>query len=134
MKKLVTSLVCGTVLSMSLLGSGYASSAADMTGLGNNQGRAGTTTNGGLGTMGTDTRANPVGNTMNGMTGTRNNNTVSPLTNNNNRAGNGTGAGTGNFRATATNANRNAGFDWGWLGLAGLLGLAGMRSGTRERR
>lgn len=131
MKKLIKSLVCCSVLSMSLVGVGFASTATDTTGLGNN--RQGN----GMGTMGTDTRMTNQ-DTMNG-TGTMNrtngmttrgrngdNNTVSPLANNNNR--------NGNYRATAANDNDNDGFDWGWLGLAGLLGLAGMRSRTGERR
>jgi MYXO-CTERM domain-containing protein len=34
------------------------------------------------------------------------------------------------YRTTATTTGRN--FSWGWLGLLGLFGLAGMRSRNRE--
>ncbi|WP_410514559.1 WGxxGxxG family protein [Paenibacillus sp. BR2-3] len=123
MNKLITSLVCGTVLSMSLVGASYASTASGTTDLdGTTPGRNGTTTNGGLGTMGTGNRmTNPIRNMDR-----NNNNTVSPLSNNNRN---------GNYRATATtNADRDNDVDWGWLGLLGLLGLAGMRSRTKEHR
>ncbi len=57
------------------------------------------------------------------------NNRVSPLNNTTQ---------TGRYRATATtNATDNDNdTNWGWLGLVGLLGLAGMRSrsGERDRR
>jgi|GEM_PF-2413713 hypothetical protein len=48
-----------------------------------------------------------------------------------NYVGNGNNVRTNNYRATA--ANNDRGFDWGWLGLLGLFGLAGMRSRSRER-
>ncbi|REK74515.1 WGxxGxxG family protein [Paenibacillus paeoniae] len=39
-----------------------------------------------------------------------------------------------NYRATAnTTTTANRGFSWGWLGLLGLFGLAGMRSRDRDR-
>lgn len=38
---------------------------------------------------------------------------------------------TNNYRAAATTTN-NRGFSWGWLGLIGLFGLAGMRSRSRD--
>lgn len=48
-----------------------------------------------------------------------------------NYIGNGNNVRANNYRATATNDDR--GFDWGWLGLIGLFGLAGMRSRSRDR-
>lgn len=42
-----------------------------------------------------------------------------------------TSTNTNNYRATATDDNRR-GFDWGWLGLLGLFGLAGARNRSRE--
>ncbi|MGN7761274.1 WGxxGxxG family protein [Paenibacillus sp. 22594] len=148
MNKLITSLACGTVLSMSLLGVGYASSASGTTGMG---GTApvynGSSTNDRMNNTGTGTRMmNEQGNTMmNNTTGTLRNNdtimrdkirtgdnsTVSPLSNT---------TPTGRYRATSTTTNAtdndDNGSNWGWLGLVGLLGLAGMRSksGERERR
>ncbi|WP_379161309.1 WGxxGxxG family protein [Paenibacillus sp. sgz5001063] len=144
MNKLITSLACGTVLSMSLLGVGYASNASGTAGMG---GTApiynGSSTND---RMGTGTRMmNEQGNTMlNNTTGTLRNNdtimrdkvrtgdnsTVSPLSNTTQ---------TGRYRATSTTTNatdNDNGSNWGWLGLVGLLGLAGMRnrSSERERR
>lgn len=120
MKKLITSLACGTVLSMSLLGVGNASAVTD-----------------------TNTRMmNQHGNTMmNQTTGTmqRNetimqdkirygdNNTVAPLSNTTTN---------GRYRATSTTTpttTTRTGSNWGWLGLIGLLGLAGMRSRSGER-
>ncbi|QKS46460.1 WGxxGxxG-CTERM domain-containing protein [Paenibacillus cellulosilyticus] len=47
-----------------------------------------------------------------------------------NYVGTGNNVRTNNYRATATD---NRGFDWGWLGLLGLFGLAGMRSRSRDR-
>lgn len=38
-----------------------------------------------------------------------------------------------NYRATANTTTANRGFSWGWLGLLGLFGLAGMRSRERDR-
>lgn len=35
---------------------------------------------------------------------------------------------------TTTTQNTGGGFDWGWLGLAGLIGLAGLGGGTPTRR
>ncbi|MNO56140.1 hypothetical protein D3C76_466500 [compost metagenome] len=148
MNKLITSLACGTVLSMSLLGVGYASTASGTTGMGGTSpvynGSAANDRMTNMGTTGTR-MMNEQGNTMmNNTTGTLRNNdtimrdkvrtgdntTVSPLANTTQ---------TGRYRATATTTNaadNDNDFDWGWLGLVGLLGLAGMRnrSGERERR
>ncbi|WP_027085225.1 WGxxGxxG family protein [Cohnella panacarvi] len=41
------------------------------------------------------------------------------------------GVRTNSYRAAATTTN-NRGFSWGWLGLLGLFGLAGMRSRSRD--
>ncbi|OKP97492.1 WGxxGxxG family protein [Paenibacillus sp. P46E] len=145
MNKLITSLACGTVLSMSLLGVGYASSASGTTGMGgtapvyNGSSTTDRMTNTGTGTH----MMNEQGNTMmNNTTGTLRNNdtimrdkirtgdntTVSPLS--------GTTT-TGRYRATSTTTNAtdndNNRSNWGWLGLVGLLGLAGMRSKSGER-
>ncbi|OKP89874.1 hypothetical protein A3844_04230 [Paenibacillus helianthi] len=131
MNKLITSLACGTVLSMSLLGVGYASSASGTTGMG--------------GTAPVYNGSSTNDHMMNNTTGTLRNNdtimrdkirtgdntTVSPLSNTTT---------TGRYRATSTTTNAtdndNNRSNWGWLGLVGLLGLAGMRSksGERERR
>lgn len=145
MNKLITSLACGTVLSVSLLGAGYTASAAGTTGMG---GTApvinSTTTDNRMGNMdnmdGINTRdrmMNSRGNTMmNQTTGTmhRNetimkdkirtgdNSSVSPLSNS---------TPTGIYRAQSTTAGNGSG--WGWLGLLGLLGLVGMRSRSGER-
>ncbi|ETT56983.1 MULTISPECIES: WGxxGxxG family protein [Paenibacillus] len=146
MNKLITSLACGTVLSMSLMGASYASNAVGSAALGGipaaNTGMDGTAEH---------TRMmNTEGNLMNGTTGTMNqhesimkdkiriddnyrpnnyrtNSTVNPATNTTQ---------TGKYRATSTttNAATNKGSNWGWLGLLGLLGLAGMRSRSDERR
>ncbi|KRF05463.1 hypothetical protein ASG89_20230 [Paenibacillus sp. Soil766] len=40
--------------------------------------------------------------------------------------------GTNSYRANATTDNDND-MDWGWLGLVGLLGLAGLRSNNKRR-
>jgi MYXO-CTERM domain-containing protein len=154
LNKLITSLACGTVLSMSLLGAGNAANAAGTGGgMGSaipDTGATGTRTEriretNGTGSHmmnGTDTRMmNQQGNTMmNQTTGTMRkgetilkdavrtgeNNTVSPLST----------TPTGRYRATSTttnNTDNDNGSNWGWLGLIGLLGLAGMRSRSGER-
>ncbi|MEK3759601.1 WGxxGxxG family protein [Paenibacillus sp. FSL P4-0338] len=150
MNKLITSLACGTVLSMSLLGAGDISAASAPGGMmtttpgvmstaapGMNN-----TTDGRMGNMGNmDDRMMDRGNTMMNQTRdtlrrddtimgdkirTGDNSPVSPLNNNNT---------TGRYRAqnTTTTANNDNRSNWGWLGLVGLLGLAGMRSRTGER-
>ncbi|MFD1773003.1 WGxxGxxG family protein [Paenibacillus rhizophilus] len=132
MKKLMASLACSAVLSMSLMGVGYASNATETVGM---EGTAfhGTGTNDGMtGNMYRgDGVTNPTGignmrtndNTITGAG--RTDTTVTPLANTTR---------TGNYRATAANNNRNNNVDWGWLGLIGLLGLAGMRNKSREHR
>ncbi|MEK3879200.1 WGxxGxxG family protein [Paenibacillus sp. FSL H8-0122] len=155
MNKLITSLACGTVLSMSLLGAGDISAAAPggmtttIPGVMSTTapGMHSTTTDGRMGNMGNmgnldDRMMDSRGNTMMNETRdsmhktesimkdkirTGDNSSVSPLSNNNT---------TGRYRAqstttTANNDNRSS--NWGWLGLLGLLGLAGMRSRTGER-
>lgn len=47
------------------------------------------------------------------------------------RSHNGTTVNANNYRTTA--ATDDDGFDWGWLGLLGLFGLAGARNRNRER-
>ncbi|CAH1195799.1 hypothetical protein PAECIP111892_02107 [Paenibacillus auburnensis] len=147
MNKLITSLACGTVLSLSLLGSGYAANAAG-TGGGMSTtipdtGTTGTRTEGIREMNGTGTHLmNQGNNMMNQTTGSMrkgenmvrdavtpgDNNRVSPLNNTTQ---------TGRYRATSTTTNANNNDDndsnWGWLGLVGLLGLAGMRSRSTER-
>ncbi|CAH1055267.1 YppG family protein [Paenibacillus pseudetheri] len=146
MNKLITSLACSTVLSMSLMGASYASNTIGSAALGGipnaNTGMDGTVNN---------TRMmNTEGNLMNGTTGTMNQhesimrdkirtgdnytrdnynrNTVTPLSNTTTD---------GRYRATSTTTNTGTtrkGTNWGWLGLFGLLGLVGMRSRSNERR
>ncbi|WP_405168619.1 WGxxGxxG-CTERM domain-containing protein [Paenibacillus sp. FSL H3-0286] len=158
MNKLITSLACGTVLSMSLMGASYASNAVGSAALGGipaaNTGMDGTAEH---------TRMmNTEGNLMNGTTGTLNQhesimkdkiriddnyrpnnyNTDNYNDTRNNYRTNSTvnpatnTTQTGKYRATSTttNAATNKGSNWGWLGLLGLLGLAGMRSRSDERR
>ncbi|BCG60199.1 hypothetical protein PUR_36240 [Paenibacillus sp. URB8-2] len=122
MNKLMASFACTAVLSMSLMGVGYASNASETVGAGDIA-IHGTGTNDGLtGNMYRGDRTTyPTGV---GTTRT-NDNTVTPLANTTR---------TGNYRATAANNNRNNNVDWGWLGLIGLLGLAGMRNRSREHR
>ncbi|MBD3920008.1 WGxxGxxG-CTERM domain-containing protein [Paenibacillus sp. PR3] len=48
-----------------------------------------------------------------------------------NYVGTGNNVHTNNYRPYATTTNK--GFNWGWLGLLGLFGLAGMRSHNRDR-
>lgn len=58
---------------------------------------------------------------------------IDPIDRTNNRT---TMNGTNNYRTNnvrATAAADNDGFDWGWVGLLGLIGLAGMRNRDRER-
>ncbi|WP_042216621.1 WGxxGxxG family protein [Paenibacillus borealis] len=148
MNKLITSLACGTVLSMSLLGAGYTSAAAGTTGMGSTAPVTNSTTSdtrmGTMGNMGNmDGRSTPMtngrGNTMmNQTTGTMHktetimkdkirtgdNSSVSPLNNT---------TPTGIYRAQSTTTDNNNGSNWGWLGLLGLLGLVGMRSRSGER-
>jgi len=152
LKKLITSLACCTVLSMSLLGVGYASNASGTAGMGGTtQGTTGTygtgnyptnrdgnllnraedAVNRGVGTMergvnrmtNTGTTRTPVNDTiMTDKYRSYNNGTTSPISND--RV-------TGRYRATSTTTGtttNNNGSNWGWLGLVGLLGLAGMRS------
>ncbi|MEK5026697.1 WGxxGxxG family protein [Paenibacillus sp. FSL M7-1046] len=153
MKKLITSLACGTVLSMSLLGAGHAVNAAGTGGMGSavpdtgmnglkTENRTGNT----MSDMGTRTGGpmlNQEDNTLlNRTTGTTHNN--DSIMNDKMRTGtNGTttqypdaSRGT-KYRATSTTtaATNNDGnrSNWGWLGLVGLLGLAGMRSRSGER-
>jgi MYXO-CTERM domain-containing protein len=134
LKKLITSLACGAVLSMSLLGTGYASTAAGTAGMGGTAPVINSTN--------TDNRMGNMGNTgntmMNQTTGTMHknetimkdkirtgdNSTVSPLSNS---------TSTGNYRAQSTTTDNNKNSNWGWLGLLGLLGLVGMRSRSGER-
>lgn len=114
MNKLMASFACTAVLSMSLMGVGYASDASATVGEesvaihGTNDMYRGDGTNypTGVGTLRT------------------NDNTVTPLVNTTR---------TGAYRTTAVNNNRNN-FSWGWLGLIGLFGLAGMRNRNREHR
>ncbi|WNS43888.1 WGxxGxxG family protein [Paenibacillus sp. MMS20-IR301] len=143
MNKLITSLACGTVLSVSLLGAGYTASAAGTMGMdGRVPSTNSTTTDSRMSNMGSmDGRStqmmNSRGNTMmNQTTGTmhRNetimkdkirtgdNSSVSPLSNS---------TPTGVYRAQSTTNGNGSG--WGWLGLLGLLGLAGMRNRSGER-
>lgn len=148
MNKLITSLACGTVLSMSLLGAGYTSAAAGTTGMGGTAPVTNSTTSdtrmGTMGNMGDmDGRSTPMtngrGNTMmNQTTGTMHknetimkdkirtgdNSSVSPLNNT---------TPTGIYRAQSTTGDNDNGSNWGWLGLLGLLGLVGMRSRSGER-
>ncbi|CQR57480.1 WGxxGxxG family protein [Paenibacillus riograndensis] len=122
MKKLITTFACGTVLSMSLLGVGYASTATGTTGFD------------GTGTRMMNEQGNTMMNNTTGTTGTTGtmhnrageNYNVTPLSNNTH---------TGRYRATSTTTNTTTGrgSNWGWLGLVGLLGLAGMRSRSGER-
>lgn len=64
--------------------------------------------------------------------GTRGYNAYS--TNNNTYNRHNVNANRANYRATAnTTTTANRGFSWGWLGLLGLFGLAGMRSRDRDR-
>ena len=154
MNKLITSLACGTVLSMSLLGAGSISAApggmtTTIPGVMSTTapGMHSTTTDGRMGNMHMrdlddrtmDNRGNTLMNEtrdsmhktesiMKDKIRTGDNSSVSPLSNNNT---------TGRYRAQSTtttgttnNDNRS---NWGWLGLLGLLGLAGMRSRTGER-
>ncbi|KAI7252020.1 hypothetical protein KC345_g11521 [Hortaea werneckii] len=131
LKKLITSLACGTVLSMSLLGVGYASTAAGTSGMGGTAPVINSTT--------TDNRMGNMGNTMmNQTTGTMHknetimrdkirtgdNSSVSPLNNT---------TPTGIYRAQSTTDDNDNNSNWGWLGLLGLLGLVGMRSRSGER-
>ncbi|MDT3426442.1 MYXO-CTERM domain-containing protein [Paenibacillus forsythiae] len=117
-KKLMASLACSAVVSMSLMGAGYAdhvSAAAERS----------------VTISGTEMTANrtvyPTGtgttytndNTINGRT----DGTVTPL---------GTTR-TGTYRAANT-APRTNYSNWGWLGLLGLFGLVGMRNRSGERR
>ncbi|WP_254075348.1 WGxxGxxG family protein [Paenibacillus tritici] len=146
MNKLITSLACGTVLSMSLLGAGDISAAAGGMSTTTPPGMNSTTTDGRMGNMGNmgnmddrtmDNRGNTLMNeTRDSMHKTENimkdkirtgdNSSVSPLSNNTT---------TGRYRAQSTTAtdNNDNRSNWGWLGLLGLLGLAGMRSRTGER-
>lgn len=146
MNKLITSLACITMLSMSLMGAGHAAHAA---GTGGGMGTAipdtgatGTRTERIRETNGTGSNMmNQQGNTMMNQTtgtvrkgetmlkdavGNGDNSTVSPLSNT---------TPTGRYRATSTTATtgNGNGSNWGWLGLIGLLGLAGMRSRSGER-
>ncbi|OMD43520.1 MULTISPECIES: hypothetical protein [Paenibacillus] len=160
MNKLITSLACCTVLSLSVMGASYANpiGSAALGGIPNaNTGMDGTVNN---------TRMmNTEGNLMNGTTGTmnqhesimrdkirtgenynRNNyhnnnyNTENYTRDNYNRntvtpLSNTTTD--GRYRATSTTTNTGTtsrGSNWGWLGLFGLLGLVGMRSRSDERR
>ncbi|KWX70847.1 hypothetical protein AML91_25695 [Paenibacillus jilunlii] len=138
---MLTSFACGTVLSMSLLGVGYASTASGTTGavgtgtrmmneqgntMMNNTTGTGTAGFGTTGTTGTGTGTTGTTGTMRNRGGDNNN--VSPLSNTTQ---------TGRYRANATTTNaadNDNDFDWGWLGLVGLLGLAGMRNKSGERR
>lgn len=80
-----------------------------------------------------------TGNTMRGNsvnngtgTGTGTNRTMSRDYYNNT----GTGTGTGNYRTNSVRAQStttNRGSNWGWLGLLGLFGLAGMRRRESDR-
>lgn len=152
MNKLITTIACGTVLSMSLLGASDISAApGGMTTttpgvMSTSAPGMNTTTDGRMGNMGNmgnmddrmmDNRGNTLMNeTRDSMHKTENimrdkvrtgdNSSVSPLSNNNT---------TGRYRAqsTTTNNNNDNRSNWGWLGLLGLLGLAGMRSRTGER-
>ncbi|WP_065387222.1 WGxxGxxG family protein [Bacillus sp. FJAT-26390] len=47
------------------------------------------------------------------------------------RSNNGTTMNANNYRTNAT--TDDDGFDWGWLGLLGLIGLAGARNRARDR-
>ncbi|WP_339219457.1 WGxxGxxG family protein [Paenibacillus sp. FSL H8-0332] len=150
MNKLITSLACGTVLSMSLLGAGSISAAPG--GMTTTTPGVMSTTAPGMNNMSTDGRMGNMGNMddrmMDGrgntmMNETRDsmhktesimkdkirtgdNSSVSPLSND---------MPTGRYRAqsTTTTSNTGKGSNWGWLGLVGLLGLAGMRSRTGDR-
>lgn len=161
--KLITSLACSTVLSLSIMGASYASTAVGSAALGGipnaNTGMDGTADN---------TRMNTEGNLMNRTTGpvrpypdesirkvpnqgsqTRDNYTrgnynpnstsnVAPIGNTTTNTNTNTNANTnGRYRATSltdNTSNTNRSSNWGWLGLLGLVGLAGMRSRSDERR
>ncbi len=160
MNKLITSLACCTVLSMSVMGASYASNpigSAAFGGIPNaNTGMDGTVNN---------TRMmNTEGNLMNGTTGTMNQhesimkdkirtgenyrpNTYNTNNYNENYTRDNYNRNTvsplsntttdGRYRATSTTTNTattSRGSNWGWLGLFGLLGLVGMRSRSDERR
>ncbi|WP_150266173.1 WGxxGxxG family protein [Paenibacillus tepidiphilus] len=160
MNKLITSLACGTLLSMSLMGVGFAESAAGTmgntvpdTGARGGQGVVNNLTNDAHRMYNEGTgRLNQAGNNMmNQVTGTGNrtdnimrdkvrtgdnNNGVSPLstTNDNGRYRTNNTTDNGRYRANATtNNNDNDNGNWGWLGLIGLLGLAGMRNRSVDR-
>ncbi|WP_052092246.1 WGxxGxxG family protein [Paenibacillus sp. FSL H7-0357] len=156
MKKLITSLACGTVLSISLLGAGNAANAAGTAGMGSavpdtgmnglkTENRTENRTGNTMGNMGTRTGApmlNQEDNTlMNRTTGTTHRN--DSIMNDRIRTGTNdtltqypdTSRGT-KYRATSTTTaatTNGRGSNWGWLGLLGLLGLAGMRSRSGER-
>ncbi|MHA6530239.1 WGxxGxxG family protein [Paenibacillus sp. BAC0078] len=120
MNKLITSLTCGTILSMSLLGVGNASTVTgDGTHMMNQQGN--TMMNQTTGTM---HRNETI---VQDRVRYGDNTTVSPLSNT---------TPTGRYRTTSTTVpttTTRTGSNWGWLGLIGLLGLAGMRSRSGER-
>jgi MYXO-CTERM domain-containing protein len=156
--KLITSLACCTVLSMSVMGASYASHAIGSAALGGVP-----AANTGMDGNANHTRMiNTNSNLMNGTTGTvnqhenlikdkirpddhyrpsnynsnsydqgnyNNDGRVAPLSNT---------TPTGKYRATSTTTNTagttSRGSNWGWLGLFGLLGLVGMRSRSDERR
>ncbi|MNO55380.1 hypothetical protein D3C76_458700 [compost metagenome] len=161
MNKLITSLACSTVLSMSIMGASYASNATGTAALGGipnaNTGMDGSVNNTRL--------MNTEGNLMNGTTGTMNqhesimkdkirtgdNYRPNTYNTNNYNDGNytrdnynrntvtplGNTTPDGKYRATSTTTNTGTtsrGSNWGWLGLLGLLGLVGMRSRSDERR
>ncbi|SET62263.1 WGxxGxxG family protein [Paenibacillus sp. NFR01] len=161
MNKLLTSLACGTVLSMSILGVGFAENASGMSmggsgGMTTRNAPAPTYTNDRVGNMDTnnymDRMVNQAGRDMtNTMTGTvrKTENIMDDKVRtdnyrtNNYRNDNSTvsplsnATPTGRYRATSTTANNdndNNNGNWGWLGLIGLIGLAGMRNRSSERR
>lgn len=144
MKKMMISLACSTLLSMSIAGAGFAASTGGMGA--NNTGTM--NQDGGILGRGADTINRAGDNTMNRMTGTTNTtgttgtngtygttgygtNGVNNGNNGNYRTNNTTRNGNGNYRANAANNNDND-MDWGWLGLLGLIGLAGMRNRNKE--
>jgi len=116
LEKLMATLACSAVLSMSLAGAGYAESAAGTVGVYTNDGVTGNVTRGYNTTY-------PTGTYTNDGTMTNRAGTVAPL--NTTR--------TGTYRATSTTATTTRGSNWGWLGLLGLFGLVGMRSRTGDR-
>jgi len=111
-----------------------------------NAGRAGVTTNARDGFYGTTGTYNPYGTGAYGPNGTFGTYSRDGAFGTNGYYGNYDGTRMNAYRPYATNLTNRAnntvrrmettttrrGFDWGWLGLLGLFGLAGMRSRNRD--